>query len=303
MIRRSGNTIPLLILGFAMCVLKVYGDNNSVQGFDPHHLSIKVEGDSVAKVDSLFKIKYIAKYDLGRIKDVEFILDNDSSNLTARYLFCLPTLTATSIQTINHKTIQRKEDTWTATWRAVNQGVFISPSYRVVVTTNTGSDTINMQPSTKLVKIIKPDIDLVKKKEKELRDLVRRCKDNVLAEAQLQNLEYTVGDTIHCKLVLLRRKGIPNIHIDNVSISKSISIKDCTHKIILIDEPIFDEYNGYERMEIAEIVITPHKKGVIKIPQIVLSGDALICPNDVFRGKTIPFMYKATTNPIQVRVN
>lgn len=243
-----------------------------------HGLSIRGECSPVTAEDSIFTINYIVSYEGKDTKDVRFTFDKNGSDC-AKFLRFLRTSQKTTFtfDSSGEKKITH-EDTWTAMWRAISPGKFISPSYKLTVLTAQGVDTLDLQAVRMAVKINKTDKELLKKKEKDKKEAIRKGKqkDNILAFTVLPDSNYVVGDTLVCRLLLLNKVSDPLCNIVNVSVDTTFVLKGCAHELHYNDSITTSEieYNGVRYLKIffAELIIIPSEQGFIKVPEIKLSG-------------------------------
>lgn len=282
---------------------------NNVSG-----INIKVECNPNASVDSLFTVDYIVTYEGKDVIDLNFIFDKNDEKL-AKFLFFNKTAQKSNITSDggNGRNIKvSHEDVWSATWRALKPGKFESPGYSATVRNSLRVDTLDIPSICKTIKISNTDRKIVKQKEKEKREALKagKRKDNILALAEVEEKEYEVGDTIHCKLYLLNKVTDPKSDVNNVAIDKSLAIKECSYEIMWFDEVSFDEVeskgNQYQKIGFAEVKIVPNKKGIIEIPKIKLYGSKAICMNekDKYWGN-LPviidtYQYNVFTNPLKI---
>lgn len=290
-------------------VTHVFGEEHN-----PYDLTINVECNPIVTVDSVFTINYIVSYNGKDSKDVKFTFGAVESNL-AKFLFFDRTNHVFESKNIGINKIKTTQtDTWTATWKALKAGMFLSPSYRVAIVNGINVDTLDIQPICKKIRISNTDRKIIKQKENERKETIKRvkCKNNVLAIAEIAQQEFGVGDTIHCKIYLLNKVIEPSANIQDVAIDKAFSIKECSYELTWLEEVNFDEidYNGsrYQKIGFAEILIIPGMVGEIKIPPIKLYGHKQIQMYEKSRYiSNLPvvidtFQYTVFTNPLRVSI-
>lgn len=275
---------------------------------------INVESRSEAIVDSLFTIDYILSYKGRDAVDVEFLFDKNIDG-HAKFLAIHKTSQKSNLTSVEGNPIKSThEDTWSATWKALKPGNFISPRYVIVMSRNGSTDTLDIPSIQKTIKISKTPKSLIKEMQTIIEEAKRigRSKDNVVAGIEMQDPPSALGDTIRCKLFLLNKKSEPVSNINDISIKKPLSIKNCSSEINWYDEPTFDEVelNGlkYQKIGFAELVIIPKKPGVHEIPGIEFSGNRniYIYEKNAF-WEELPvvvdtYRYKATTTPLKINV-
>lgn len=225
------------IVCFFFCVTNVRGKE-----CNPCDLTVNVECSPNATVDSIFTINYIVSYDGKESKDIKFTFD-PKSNRNAEFLFFNRTNHLFESKNIGINKIKTTQtDTWTATWKALKAGMFVSPSYQVSIINGINVDTLDIQPICKKIRISNTDRKIIKLKEKERKEAIKngKSKDNVLAIAEMPEQEFEVGDTIHCKIYLLNKVIEPSANIQDVAIDKSFSIKDCSNELTWLEEVNFD---------------------------------------------------------------
>lgn len=295
------------IVCFFVSVLYISGEERN-----PYDLTINVECGSYATVDSIFTIKYIVSYSGEDSKDIKFTFDT-VSNGNAKFLFFNRTYHLFESKNIGINKIKTTQtDTWTATWKALKAGMFVSPSYQVTICNGIKVDTLAIQPICKVIKISKTDKKIIKQKEKERKKAIKigKSKDKLLAIAEIGEDEFEVGDTIRCKVYLLNKVIVPSANIKDVAIDNTFSIKDCSYELTWLEEVNTDviDYNGtkYQKIGFAEILIVPGKTGIIKIPPIKLYGhkEIQMFEKNKYWGNTPvvidTFQYTVFTNPLQV---
>lgn len=276
--------------------------------------TVNVECGKHAIVDSLFTINYIVSYE-GKDKiGVKFIFDkNEDNHAKLLYFDKAGIKSSVSSEDCGYRKYSN-EDTYTATWRALKPGKFVSPSFIVTVRNGLHVDTLDIQSIRKTIKISNTDRKIVKQKEKERKEVIRlrKNKDSMLGVAELEESEYQVGDTIHCIVSLLNEVADPACDVQSVAIDDTFVIKGCDYKAVPFDEAKFEEMelNGkrYYKIRFAEISISPQRAGVVEIPRIKLTGYKLIqmWKKDKFWGN-LPeiienYQYGVYTNPLKVLV-
>lgn len=278
-----------ILLVFIVCsfffVTSVIGEDRI-----PSDLTINVECMPNATVDSIFTINYIVSYNGKDSKDVKFVFDSVENSL-AKFLFFGRTNHVFASKNIGINKIKTTQtDTWTATWKALKAGKFVSPSYQVFVRNGIKNNALDIQPICKVINISKTDKKIIKQREKERKEAIKigKSKGNISAIAEIDGGEFEIGDTIHCRIYLLNKVSKPSSDITDVAIDKSLSIKKSSYELPCIEEVNIEEidYNDskYQKIGFAEILIVPEKTGNIKIPRIKLYGH-----------KEIP-VYKKTFN-------
>lgn len=288
-------------------VTPVFGEERN-----PYDLTINVECNPNATVDSVFTINYIISYNGKESKDVKFNFDSVENDF-AKFIFFGRTNHVFESKNIGINKIKTTQtDTWTATWKALKAGMFVSPSYQVSIINGINVDTLDIQPICKKIRISNTDRKIIKLKEKERKEAIKngKSKDNLLAIAEIAQQEFGLGDTIHCKIYLLNKVIEPSANIQDVAIDKELSIKDCSYELKWLEEVNFDEieYNGskYQKIGFAEILIMPGKVGEIKIPPIKLYGHKQIQmyeKSKYFGNLPVvidTFQYAVFTNPLRV---
>lgn len=277
-------------------------------------LTIKVECKDSAIVDSLFKIDYVVSYEGQKGIDLKFIFDkNVDDHAKLLYFSKISQISSTSRNSNGSRGTIHKE-VWSATWRAVKTGTFVSPAFAITVRNGTYIDTLDVAAARKTINITKAGKQVIEEKEKRRKEIIRlrKSKDSILGVAEVEDSEYQVGDTIHCIVSLLNEVTDPACDVQSVAIDDTFVIKGCDYKVIPFDEATFDgmELNGkrYYKIRFAEISISPQRAGVVEIPRIKLTGYKLIqmWEKDKFWGN-LPeiiedYRYGVYTNPLKVLV-
>lgn len=274
--------------------------------------TVNVECEKQAMVDSLFTINYVVSYESKEKIGVKFVFDKNEDEF-AKFVYFANVGRKTSVT--SEDCGDRKysnEDTYTATWRALKPGKFVSPSFIVTIRNGLNADTLDIQSIRKTIKISNTDRKIVKQKEYEREEIIRlrKSKDSILGVAELEESEYQIGDTIHCFVYLLNEMVDPACDVQSVAIDDRFVIKGCDYKIVLCDEAKFDEieFNGkrYSKIRFAEILIIPQRAGIVEIPRIKLTGYKVIqmWEKEVFWSNLLSekYQYGVYTNPLKVLV-
>lgn len=295
----------VFIMCFLILVTPVRGESRSHSD-----LTISVECNPTAIVDSIFTINYTVSYSGKDLRNIKFLFDSiDNDN--AKFLYF--SRTNQVFNSINKKITQ--SETWTAAWRAIKAGEFVSPAYHVSIYNEKNVDTLDIQPICKTIRISKPDKQIIKLREKARKEAIKvgKCKDNVMAVAEIAETEYEVGDTIHCRIYLLNKVIDPSSDITDVAIDKNFSVKDASYEVLWFEEIKIDEidYNDskYQKIGFAEILIVPQKVGNLKISPLKLYGHKEIpLPEKSFNWNnnmpvvTDTFQYSVSTNPLMISI-
>lgn len=280
----------------------------------PQELTINVECRESAILGSLFNIDYVVSYKGEKGIDFKFIFDKNVDD-HAKFLYFgkISQKTSASLNG-NGSTDTTHKEVWSATWRAVKTGMFVSPAFAITVINGANVDTLDVAAPRKTINITKAGRQVIEEKEKSRKEIIRlrKSKDSILGVAELEESEYQVGDTIHCIVSLLNEVTDPACDVQSVAIDDTFVIKGCDYKVVLFDEAKFDEMelNGkhYYKIRFAEISISPQRAGVVEIPRIKLTGYKLIqmWKKDKF-WFNLPeiienYRYGVYTNPLKVLV-
>lgn len=220
----------------------------------------------------------------------------------ARLLYVGKSGTSTSHSTINGKMKTTHKVKWEAKIKAVKEGTFQTPN----VTLSYQSTPLEISPKHKSVVI--SDIANIPAEKEHKKDTAIKIPDNAIfrLDAVLGKGAINLGDSVLLQVKLQSNQGLSEVKLET-----PLEIDDCFYENLesFTNQPVKTTVNGVECDEwiIYEYLLTPLKSGVIKIPEIKIKGNCIVCRDepDSFWGslpKSYHVPFRTHSNEIKLKV-
>lgn len=277
--------------------------------------SIKVEIDCLPKVsiDEIFHVSYKLQLTLDNDISPEFILQlKETKSKNAKLLYFSQTARSSSYRLVHGKLQRTIVETWTATYKPLKKGKFITPDYIIKgidPTSHTEPFILDLTPQKTTIQIVDKERGSKNENKKSNNADIKKIEKNepVFLNIELPIGEYAVGETIKAKVFVLLKNLDIRYQLNNLELDKKIKIKNADYKFIPVDQALHPiKHNGeiYEGALVYILEITPEKTGEITIPKIKMKGTGNLIENNAYWGAIVgeKFKFECQSTPVKFRV-